>query len=178
MFCPNCGQERLATETSFCSRCGFLLTGVAEILKAGGLIPSEQKEKRRSKLWRNRGFKKGLFIFLLSFVIVPVFIMIAIGLRLGPEVPTVIMILLAGGGILKMIYSLMFETPEPRTQTPVPTIEGIPAGQHGLPPQRSVPVSGYSPPHAGSWRDTNDLVPTSVTEGTTKLFDGETKTQI
>jgi len=40
-----------------------------------------------------------------------------------------------------------------------------------LPPQQSIPTSVYAPPHAGSWRDTNDLQPTSVTEGTTKLLE-------
>jgi len=50
------------------------------------------------------------------------------------------------------------------------------AGQQGysaLPPQQSVPASVYSAPQAGGWRDTNDLQPTSVTEGTTKLLDKE-----
>src|SRR6185436_9773529 len=36
MFCPNCGQERISEATSFCSRCGYLLTGTADLLKIGG----------------------------------------------------------------------------------------------------------------------------------------------
>jgi hypothetical protein len=174
MFCPNCGQERISVETSFCSRCGFLLTGIAEIMEAGGVVALAQKEKRTSKLWRNRGFKKGLFIFLLTFVVVPILTLIAMGLRAGPILPVVGMILLAGGGLLKMIYALMFETAEPSPPTSVPTIRGNVNRQHqALPPQQSMPVSSYAPPGTGSWRDTNDLQPTSVTETTTRLLENE-----
>ena len=45
----------------------------------------------------------------------------------------------------------------------------------GLPPQQSIPASAYAPPRAGSWRDTKDLEPTSVTESTTKLLEKEDK---
>ena len=31
MFCPRCGQERFSQDTSFCSRCGFLLTAAADV---------------------------------------------------------------------------------------------------------------------------------------------------
>ncbi len=163
-------------ETSFCSRCGFLLTGTAEIIKSGGVIPSERKEKRMSKLWRNRGFKQGLFIFLLTFLVVPIVTMIAIGLRIGPFAPAIVAILLAGGGLLKMIYALMFESPEPADVVTAAAMGNSPASPQGLPPQRSTPVPAYGPPIAGSWRDTNDLEPTSVTDNTTKLFENKERT--
>jgi hypothetical protein len=161
-------------ETSFCSRCGFLLTGIAEIMEAGGVVALAQKEKKRSKLWRNRGFKKGLFIFLLTFVVVPILTLIAMGLRAGPILPVVGMILLAGGGLLKMIYALMFESEEPLATTSAPTLRGnVNRQNQALPPQQSIPVSSYAPPGAGSWRDTNDLEPTSVTETTTRHLEKE-----
>lgn len=173
MFCPNCGQERLSTETSFCSRCGFLLTGIAEIMRSGGVIASEYKEKRSSKIWRNRGFKQGLFIFLLTFLVVPIVTIIAIGLRLGPFIPTIVTILMAGGGLLKMIYALMFQSSDAPEHVRIPTLGGRAEHQHALPPQQSVPVSAYGPPGTGNWRDTNDLEPTSVTESTTRLLEKE-----
>ena len=164
-------------DTSFCSRCGFLLTGTAEILRAGGLIASEHKEKKLSRIWRNRGFKKGLFIFLLTFLVVPIATLIAIGLRVGPFVPILITILLAGGGILKMIYALMFETADPPEHIRTTAVGGNVSGQHAVPPQLATPVSSYGPPRAGSWRDTNDLEPASVTETTTKLLEREKPAQ-
>ena len=48
--------------------------------------------------------------------------------------------------------------------------------QSALPPQHSVPANSYASPGMGKWRDTNDLQPTSVVEGTTRLLnDDETK---
>jgi hypothetical protein len=50
---------------------------------------------------------------------------------------------------------------------PQPGLYGQP--QHGaLPPQ---PANQYRAP--GSWRDTNDLQPTSVTESTTRLLNDD-----
>ncbi|MGE3466085.1 MAG: hypothetical protein AB7J13_04060, partial [Pyrinomonadaceae bacterium] len=63
MYCPNCGQERTSIETSFCSRCGFLLTGTAELLLTGGIIPSPQHSGGSKRLSsRSRGIRQGLFI--------------------------------------------------------------------------------------------------------------------
>jgi hypothetical protein len=42
-----------------------------------------------------------------------------------------------------------------------------------LPPEQSIPASAYVPPANGNWRDTNDLMPTSVTETTTRLLNKE-----
>lgn len=168
MYCPNCGQERISTETSFCSRCGFLLTGTAEILKTGGVIPGEKKEKRLSKIWRNRGFKKGLFVFLLTFIIVPIVTMFAISLRIGPFFPAIVMILLAGGGLLKMVYALMFEAAESIPDGERSALIADTTRRRELPPQQFDPASAWSVPRAGNWRDTNDLEPASVTENTTR----------
>lgn len=173
MFCPNCGQERISMETSFCSRCGFLLTGTAEIMRSGGVLAIDQKESRLSRIWRNRGFKQGLFIFLLTFLVVPIVTLIAIGLRFGPFIPTIVTILMAVGGLLKMIYALMFQSSELPAMVRTSTLSGNIGSQQALPPQQSIPVAAYGPPGAGSWRDTNDLEPRSVTENTTKLLENE-----
>jgi uncharacterized membrane protein YvbJ len=37
MFCPKCGQQQLSEETKFCSRCGFLLTAVWDLVSNNGL---------------------------------------------------------------------------------------------------------------------------------------------
>ena len=180
MFCPNCGQERLSTETSFCSRCGFLLTGTADILQMGGLIPRLSPETTyQPPSPRSRGVKQGLFILLLSILIVPLLTMFAISIRLGPGLPIVATILLVTGGLLRMAYAWMFESPVPGGRT----IEenAVSAAQNllnrpsntQLPPQHSYPASSYAAPATGNWRDTNDLEPRSVTEGTTRLLENE-----
>jgi hypothetical protein len=172
MFCPNCGQERISTETSFCSRCGFLLTGTAEIMRAGGALPEGYKDRgNKAPTPRSRGMKQGIFIFLLAFLVVPLLVMISIGLRIGPGPSMVAALLLTVGGLLRIAYAYMFESPVPQGgEISYPAdISGI--GQMGaLPPQRYEPAADFAAPQ-GRWRDTNDLEPRSVTENTTKLFE-------
>jgi hypothetical protein len=63
-------------------------------------------------------------------------------------------------------------------QPPPPNAHGLHVGQHqALPGQQTVPASAYAPPRAGSWRDTKDLEPSSVTESTTRLLDKEDQNQ-
>ncbi|MBK6590860.1 MAG: zinc ribbon domain-containing protein [Acidobacteria bacterium] len=181
MFCPQCGQERSSIETSFCSRCGFLLTGTADLLQTGGLIP---RADAPAGFWapspRTRGIKQGLFIFLLSFLIVPLITVFSIMVSLrSPVLPILATLILVVGGLLRVAYAWMFESPVPGGKT----IEenAFSAAQNllnrpsrsQLPPQQSYPVSSYEAPATGNWRDTNDLEPRSVTENTTRLLENE-----
>lgn len=179
MFCPKCGQERISMDTSFCSRCGFLLTGTADILQLGGLMPRLSPEAvYQPPSPRSRGIKQGVFIFLLSFLIVP--LIIAFSMMLGIRTPAfavVATILLVMGGLLRMAYAWMFESPVPGGKTieesaltAAQNLLNRPANEQ-LPPQQAYPVSSYVMPQAGSWRDTNDLHPTSMVEGTTKRLE-------
>jgi hypothetical protein len=182
MYCPKCGQERVSEATSFCSRCGFLLAGTAELLHTGGVLPpvtlpASQLEQSP----RSRGVKQGLFMFLLTFLVAPILGMLSVfllGIRPWPM--GIAIFLLGVGGLLRMAYALMFESKYP---------PGLPAGAslrldvqpildkaaaHGeLPPQQTYPASQYVTPRTGRWLDTNDLEPPSVTESTTKLLERE-----
>ena len=174
MFCPKCGQERVSIATSFCSRCGFLLTGTSDLLQTGGImpqLPAQTGFKVASP--RNRGLKQGLFIFLLTFLVVPLIAIISVALHLGVWGIPIVAIALFVGGLLRMAYAAMFESSIPigeESGFAGPALPGRPANQ-ALPPQRSYPVSSYVSPAAGNWRDTSDLEPASVTEGTTKLLE-------
>ena len=39
MFCPQCGQQQVTGVIRFCSRCGFPLDGVIQLLNNGGMLP-------------------------------------------------------------------------------------------------------------------------------------------
>lgn len=181
MFCPTCGQQQISEETRFCSRCGFLLSGVAELIHNGGAYPQAiQPLKAKKDSPRKRGLKQGLFIFLLSFLVVPLtaIFTIAIDAR-EPFLVAIAAILLTVGGLLRMAYALMFESSEPYGATleenalnAAQNFLGKNKSAAALPPQQSIPTSTYVPPTAGNWRDTNDLNATpSVTENTTKFLD-------
>lgn len=178
MHCPKCGQLQISDEIRFCSKCGLPLAGIAEVLAHGGTIPGSFSRSEASP--RRRGVLQGLFIFFLSFLVVPVIAMITIGLDVEPIGVAISAILLTMGGLLRVAYALMFES-----STPV-HLSGMPAGTRALndgfpgrgqvqalPEGITVPVSAYSAPAPGTWRDTNDLTkqPASVTDSTTKLLD-------
>lgn len=177
MFCPQCGQERISSETNYCSRCGLLLTPVSDLLKVGSIVPSATSTSLGQSP-RKRGLKHGLFMFLLTFLFVPLAGMISLALNVEPIAAGIAAVFFFIGGLLRMAYALMFESGDPGA----PTLEekalaGMaalksPQTKHAsLLPQSSEPIATFIPPSSGNWRDTNDLQPSSVTENTTKLLE-------
>lgn len=168
-------------DTNYCSRCGFLLTAVGELLQTGGqnpFAPADTGFQHQSP--RKRGLKQGLFLFLLTFLAAPLMGMISLALGTEPIGVGIAVIVCFVGGLLRMVYALMFEEAAPTRGASSDSF--LDAAQHhlnrtpaigALPPERSVPASQYVSPQAGNWRDTNDLQPVSVTEGTTKLLEKE-----
>jgi hypothetical protein len=178
VFCPNCGQERVSEATKFCSRCGYLLTGTAELLARGGALTADAINTDNTPSPRSRGLRQGLFLIMLAIVLVPI---IGILLRFAIGMPNpwpigVILFLLGGGGFLRMAFALMFEAGKSQPQlgagsgTAFLRAETItsPASHAELPPQHAQHAIDYTAPSAGRWLDTNDLQPTSVTENTTR----------
>ena len=110
MHCPKCGQQQITDQTRFCSRCGFLLTGVAQVVENEGIVPMPAQARLASGSPRRRGVMQGTFIFLLSFLIVPLVAIICMALTIGPEPVAITAILLTVGGLLRIAYALMFES--------------------------------------------------------------------
>lgn len=181
MHCPKCGQQQVSEETRFCSRCGFLLTGVAQVVNQDGLLPASGSTFFASGSPRRRGVMQGVFVFLLSFLIVPLAAIITIAFNWEPFLPAISAILFTVGGLLRVVYALMFES---GTATGKALEAGLLASPHQLdqgnrsanqlPPAQSIPATAYAPPGTGRWRDTNELdTPGSVTDNTTKLLHQE-----
>lgn len=180
MHCPRCGQQQVSEDIKFCSRCGFPLGLVSEILAHGGFLPqlADLQEKGKNWLTRNFGLKISLIWFLLiCFILVP---LAAITKAPGGIIAGLSIIGFCGALIMTVLSFLFLSNEKKSSQWP----NELPAGnfapqfmsgnqkQTALPPQTSQPVSAYAPPAAGSWKapDTGELVPRSVTEGTTKLL--------
>lgn len=176
----------MSDATNFCSRCGYLLTGTAELLARGGALTAQPSSGGEGSSPRSRGIRQGIFMILLALVLVPI---MGILLRFALGMPNpwpigVILFLLGGGGVLRMAYALMFEAGKPHTQLSASTTNtaflraetlASPPSNAQLPPQRTQPASGYTAPSTGRWLDTNDLQPTSVTENTTRHLGKETE---
>src|SRR5687768_13898687 len=179
MHCPKCGQQQITEETRFCSRCGFLLTGVLQLVANDGHLPQTGSPGKPDVLSpRRRGVRKGLFFFLLSFLILPIIMMITIAAEAEPYILFVAAVIFIAGGLLRVAYALMFEEGHAAPDG-YPAITGsTQAAQSAeptiLPDGTAVPASLYAaPPGTGMWRDTNDLqkTPHSVTDSTTKLLE-------
>lgn len=176
MHCPRCGQKQVSEDIKFCSRCGFPLGLVSEILAHGGFLPQlADLYKTKTKFTKRNGMIFSLFWFLFFVLIMTPFW----GIADVDELAGMSAIVGIFGGLMIFLASLFFlknpakEFPLSTNELPRPNVYNI----HGtnapaLPTQQSIPVDTYVPP-AGSWKaaDTGDLAhPHSVVEDTTKLL--------
>lgn len=184
IYCPRCGQERTSNQTRFCSRCGFLMAGVGELIANEGLIPERYVPGKGLKSSaRKRGVKQGLMLFLSGILIVPLMAVIFAGIfNTDGFIVAIAALLTFVGGILRMIYAALFESNDADDATLEENLLQTSRAflnkkqtANQLPPQQSIPTSAYVPPSAGHWRDTNDLEPSSVTDNTTKLLEKDDK---
>ena len=177
MHCPRCGQQQVTEEIKFCSKCGFPLGLVSEILSHGGFLPQLADVYSKKTFWtrRNGLIIGGLWMFVMVLIITPL-----IGIAGGGDLAGVSAILGIFGGALIMLISAFFLLPadrvlfrEQQNESSVNQLKQ-PSAQYALPPEQSIPANTYVPPVAGSWRDTNDLKQSaSVVEDTTRLLDKE-----
>src|SRR5215510_8604062 len=183
MFCPQCGQQQVSGVIRFCSRCGFPLDGVMQLLNTGGMVPVYREPDAPVPISpRRKGVKQGGLLLLSGALTVPI-----LGMFASFTNATFIEILAALaaiicfiGGPLRMLYAAVFEEGTPRPLRPYgpPTPMPVHPQQFGPPQQRPA----LTPPPAraqGGWRrpNTAELAnPPSVTENTTRLLDKEDRT--
>ena len=177
MFCPKCGQQQLSDGVRFCSRCGFQLEVVKELLVTdGALVLPEAEIQRDHRSPRNRGIRQGIMLMLLTALIVPVAALLSKTGILPREFVALAAIICAVGGFMRFVYALMFEESArnrkrvaPAHETPQQLRAG--AAARSLPPQQSRPESDV---YNGRRTETAEILhqpPPSVTENTTRLLD-------
>jgi hypothetical protein len=182
MHCPRCGQPQVSSETKFCSRCGFQLGLVAELLANGGFLPqlAELHRGKTTIFTRKNGVIFTALWFVFFVMMVPAFFGIA-DFEEGAAVSAVfgvfstIMLLIISLGVLKRspkAYELK------AMEVPAAAVPLHAQGAQGaLPPQQQQPASAYGAPQGG-WRtpDTGELAQRgSVIENTTKLLKQDEK---
>ena len=181
MYCPQCGQQQVSDVTRFCSRCGFLLDGVATVLATGGTLPVRPIAPGYRQLSpRSKGVRQGALLMLSTILLVPlVGIMGVVVLNLNPAIVGITAVTCFLGGLLRIFYALLMEEAvAPMNLEAVVTYP--PAGT----PQFARPTSNTALPPgsvnaAPSWRprpNTAEIYqPPSVTENTTRLLDKDEK---
>ena len=187
MFCPQCGQQQVTGVIRFCSRCGFPMDGVIQLLNTGGIIPMYRDSDEPAPISpRKKGVKQGGMLLLSGAVIVPILAMFAnftnaTFLEILAALAAIICFI---GGPLRMLFAAVFEEGAPKPFRPY----GPPAAMHAQPqPPRFVPHASQQalpPPQVrppGSWRPrptTAELAsPPSVTENTTRLLEKEDRSE-
>lgn len=180
MYCPRCGQEQISNETRFCSRCGFLLELVSQVLANGGVLPQLAELNKNKKLWtRKNGIKASvIWMIVMWLALTPLFAI----LGAPKELVAITAVLGFAGGVLLMLISFLFLDNELHLSNPQTAnftggfapqnLSGNIASLNALPPRQTQPAQSYAAP-ADAWKapDTGEFVkPPSVTENTTKLL--------
>ena len=158
---------------------------ISEVLAHGGFLPQlAELHKKKSVFNKKNGVLFAVFWMITLMMLFPAMI----GVLNGPgELQSLFAVIGVFGGIMIIIGSLaMLPSSKQYPLIPAQSLNPQPSNAHGLhgagqyqalPGQQSIPASAYGAPKAGSWRDTNDLEPSSVTESTTRLLEKEDKIQ-
>jgi len=178
MFCPQCGQQQTSGIVRFCSRCGFLLDGVIQLLGSGGILPVYQPSDEPQKVSpRRKGVKQGGVLLLSGAVLVPILgVMASYGNSAFLEILTAFAAIICFvGGPLRMLYAAVFEEGAPNPFQQARPFVPAQTPPHQFNPHvqpQALPPQHVQPP---SWRSrpiTAELAtPPSVTENTTRLLD-------
>jgi hypothetical protein len=178
MYCPKCGQQQSDDNVRYCSRCGFPLGGVAELMTTGGILEVYQPGSARPWLSpRQKGIRQGAMMMLSLLLVMPVVIFLLVAMLGMPgELIPLIGAILFMGGLLRIVYAVIFEEDRPHAkQESLPQYVAPPVSARlsatvrgsALPPTQSTPTSAWRGPV-----NTSELVaPPSVTENTTRLLD-------
>jgi hypothetical protein len=177
MFCPQCGQQQAADDVRFCSRCGFQLAAVGELLRSNGVAPERRFGRGAIDSPRRKGVRQGVLLTMVGILLVPFLFMLSELTGVKDEIAMLGMLVFLGG-LLRIVYAF-FEDAAPQS------LPGTGEGFHAqptfarpdwragaeLPPAQDVDARFYVPPRR---QDTADLSPpASVVEGTTRRLGDE-----
>lgn len=161
MFCPKCASEIASDETKFCSKCGFALPDVREIIENVG------KGGNSNDLSQfQNGVRFGIKLLLLALILIPAFQILG-GFfspddRLVESSPSsswfdflgnAILITLFLTGAARIFYAFVFERVANEKASKSKLNKEINGKEKSaLPPSKDVPISDF-----GKWKTTGEL---------------------
>ena len=173
MYCPQCSQQQVAEEMRFCSRCGFPLAIVSELVRNGGALAEFDTEGNRQLSPRQMGIRWGALLLIITAVLIPIVaLMTAMKNDFGVLFVPVLVVFLIGVARLLHAYLLAQNTPNQVESSSTVRTRGLAAAHtSALPAGQSMPAASWKQPV-----NTSEMAqPTSVTENTTKLLTDETE---
>lgn len=176
MFCPQCGQQQITASLRFCSRCGFPLEAVLQILSTGGMLPSFPVAGSSEPSPRRKGVKQGGILLLLGVILVPLLGVLSSfnAGNLFDILTPMAAIFFFLGGIMRILFAALFEEGAPRYRPMMSSYAPphSPAQFHATPPASALPPAQVPPPVWRGRPNTAEIAqPPSITEGTTRLLD-------
>ena len=180
MYCPNCSQEQVSDEMRFCSRCGFLLSGVRELVVTGGAPVVRGTDAQLEQLsCSQRGVRRGAGMMLASLVLALVVALLSAiddGFAVLGLVPFLCFVIgfglvVYGAFLAKKRAPRAIDVASQRHVAPLMAGQsGAPARTPELSPPRFAPIERITAKRT----ETAEMVqPPSVTENTTRLLDEE-----
>lgn len=167
MYCPRCSQQQVTDDVSFCSRCGFQLGVVKELLVTEGALPARAIDFQSGFLSPGRkGARLGAKLIFFSLISLPLFFALSfIFDSPGPFWPPAMTFL---AGLMFVLYARIFgEDILPSKQGAQSALFERIVSTPKLPLQ-----SGASRAELGAARvNTAEMIqPPSITERTTNLL--------
>jgi len=169
MYCPQCSQQQISDEMRFCSRCGFPLGTVKELIASGGVVSLENEPRTQALLRALRSVKKGAWI-LLATLLVALFVGLLTGIDGDFAVLFVVPFLSFVVAIVWILYATFVQARRATRQKKDVEQLGPMLAQHALPASPGTPVESF---RASSKQTAEVAQPPSVTENTTRLLDND-----
>jgi hypothetical protein len=175
MFCPKCGQQQISDEMRFCSRCGFALAFVSELITHDGLPAAGGESCAVAPASRRREqMRKGLLLLVGGIIgsLIFLFLTNVAGMQEGfAKLCITLSLLVALVGMVRLVITV------------TRAIASAVMGRHALDAASVLPSmmngqvsgAGLPPPRVQEWQEsrarTAEMVqPPSVTDRTTRLL--------
>jgi len=180
MYCPQCSQQQISDEMRFCSRCGFPLGRVMQLVATGGEPTTRKTPKKPERSPSMKGIRLGTWIILASLAL-----SLFVGLLAAMEEDFAVLLLPCAViflvGLLRLLYAVFVQDRREQQQKEVETNvvaailgQTAPNVRYQLGQSTSLPVDSFTRPI----KTTAEVVqPPSVTENTTRFLDDEAESQ-
>jgi hypothetical protein len=176
MYCPQCSQQQISDEMRFCSRCGFPLGKVMQLVATGGEVTPPVAPKKPKRSATMKGVRLGTWIILASLASA-----IFVGFLAALEEDFAVLLLGSAVvflvGFLRLLYAVFVQDRRELQQKELETNvvaailgQGATNLRYQLGQSPSLPVDTFTRPI----KTTAEVrQPPSVTENTTRLLDDE-----
>jgi len=179
MYCPKCSQEQVSEEVRFCSRCGFSIAPVRDLIASSNVLIAPGTDSQGApRSCGQKAVRRGAWIMLASLAFT-----LFVGLMTAIDDDFAVLLLLPFVGfvigLLNVFYGAFWADKRALKRAAAKTLV-VPtmAAPFDAPARAELPASRIAPIESftGKRGETAEMIqsPPSVTENTTRLLEEET----